>query len=912
MRRTAGLCLATAIILTSAVAIGGETTPASQAPEFKVRGTLPWHNFLSGPSAWNEEDYRAYLDGLAARRLNFVGFHCYTGGAERYAPYVEPIVRIQYRDVVPEATFDTSLTARWGYRPLAVKDFAFGTGKLFELPKGAVAFGARCAVTAGSREEHYRQAHDLMRQVLQMAHERGLRMAIGFEFGIHPPELASIVPPGSRIPGAMLPDPTHPANIEILQSALDDVVQEYPGLDYVWLWLHEHTMYIGKTQLAGPFGDLYRKESKHFADAGDEAAVFTGVWSLAHLRQAHAHLARRAPKVRLIVGGWGGGPQLPSVLRGLDRALPPDVIFTCLNPGLGQQGHVPVLAEIAKHREVWSIPWLEGDGSLWHLQPRVSLMLDQVKAARRDGLAGVLGILWRTEEIRANLDAFARAASSPGQIPSVEDFYREDCLRQYGPTSKAELAPLLARMDREQWLAPLSSPEFFPYDPGWGRLSPSLAERLRGVVRLLSRIQGETVEPKHQANLQWLADNFRFTLLLDEVGRKIEPAYRLKEQWLKGEVNDAKLASEARTAQKQLVSAPVEELFHTFARRIRSRGEQGELSALNQKLWLQVRELEGFLARTQAAVIQKAEPEGPEPSPQAAAPSRSAASHGSRFLFSYFRGNGEDGLHLASSRNGYHWSTLNHDRSLLTPQVGSKLMRDPCLVQGPNGVFHLVWTTGWSDRVIGYASSRDLVRWSPQQAIPVMTHEPAARNAWAPELFYDEDQKRFLIFWATTIPGRFTETDRSGDDGWNHRIYATTTSDFKTFTPTRLLFDGGFNVIDATILKARGQYYLIVKDETKTPVKKNLRIACSAKAEGPYKEVSAPISTSWVEGPSAIQIGEEFLIYFDHYAAPQYYGALRSSDLVHWEDISPKVEFPKGTRHGAVLRVSEEVMARLQ
>ncbi len=214
--------------------------------------------------------------------------------------------------------------------------------------------------------------------------------------------------------------------------------------------------------------------------------------------------------------------------------------------------------------------------------------------------------------------------------------------------------------------------------------------------------------------------------------------------------------------------------------------------------------------------------------------------------------------------------------------------------------------------MIGYASSRDLAHWSPQQTIPVMMHEPTARNAWAPELFYDDAQKRFLIFWASTIPGRFPETDRTGDHGWNHRIYSTTTRDFKTYTSTRLFFDGGFNVIDATILKARGQYYLIVKDETKTPVKKNLRIAHSAKAEWPYHDVSGPISISWVEGPSAIQIGEECRIYFDHYAQPQYYGALRSRDLVQWEDVSQKVKSPKGTRHGTVLRVNEEVVTRLQ
>ncbi len=106
------------------------TAQTSTVTPFAIRGTIPWHNFLSGPTVWNEEDYRAYLDDMAARKFNFVGFHCYTGGAERYAPYVEPIIRMEYRNVVPVAGFDTSLTARWGYRPMPIRDFAFGTGPL--------------------------------------------------------------------------------------------------------------------------------------------------------------------------------------------------------------------------------------------------------------------------------------------------------------------------------------------------------------------------------------------------------------------------------------------------------------------------------------------------------------------------------------------------------------------------------------------------------------------------------------------------------------------------------------------------------------------------------------------------------------------------------------------------------------
>ena len=69
-------------------------------------------------------------------------------------------------------------------------------------------------------------------------------------------------------------------------------------------------------------------------------------------------------------------------------------------------------------------------------------------------------------------------------------------------------------------------------------------------------------------------------------------------------------------------------------------------------------------------------------------------SHGqSIYLFSSFRGNGEDGLHLAYSRDGLIWTALKDDKSFLKPMIGGKLMRDPCIIQGPDGTFHMVWTT---------------------------------------------------------------------------------------------------------------------------------------------------------------------------------------------------------------------------
>jgi len=71
--------------------------------------------------------------------------------------------------------------------------------------------------------------------------------------------------------------------------------------------------------------------------------------------------------------------------------------------------------------------------------------------------------------------------------------------------------------------------------------------------------------------------------------------------------------------------------------------------------------------------------------------------------------------------------------------------------------------------------------------------------------------------WASTIPGRFPETEFGGKNDNNNRIYATATRDFETFTPTQLFFDPGFNCIDATILSLHGKFFMFFKDENKVP-----------------------------------------------------------------------------------------------
>lgn len=279
------------------------------------------------------------------------------------------------------------------------------------------------------------------------------------------------------------------------------------------------------------------------------------------------------------------------------------------------------------------------------------------------------------------------------------------------------------------------------------------------------------------------------------------------------------------------------------------------------------------------------------------------------YLFSYFVGQGE-GLRLAYSYDGLKWMELSTDSVYIKPEVGKdKLMRDPSIAEDDNGVFHMVWTSGWWDDGIGYASSKDLIRWSKQKYIPVMEKFTGVKNTWAPELFYDKKEKLFYIFWASTIPGAFPDIPTSDSEkGLNHKLYYVTTKDFDTFSETKLYYNPGFSVIDGAILEKGNTFYLFVKNENSNPPEKNIRVVFNKEPYDFSSDVSAPITGKyWAEGPAPLQVDDYVYVYFDKYRNHKY-GAVRSKDMQHWEDVSELVSFPQGIRHGTAFKVRESVL----
>ncbi|MDR0573447.1 MAG: carbohydrate binding domain-containing protein, partial [Tannerella sp.] len=288
------------------------------------------------------------------------------------------------------------------------------------------------------------------------------------------------------------------------------------------------------------------------------------------------------------------------------------------------------------------------------------------------------------------------------------------------------------------------------------------------------------------------------------------------------------------------------------------------------------------------------------------------------YLFSYFtnKNSNKNGLHFAYSEDGYKWTAIGPEHSFLKCDYGNwgteKKMRDPFILQGPDGIWRCIWTINWESDKIGYAASKDLIHWGRQSYIPVMSELAEARNCWAPEMIYDEEKQQFVIFWASTIKVDGEWVVEEGTK-YDHRMYYTTTKDFKTFAPAKLFFDPGHNVIDATVRKIDDTYYMIYKDERELPTPQKTLLAATGKnAEGPYTPISGePFTKSWVEGPATAQLPDgSFIIYMDAYREKKY-EALRTNDFITWENVTDKLSMVEPASHGTVVKTSRATVDAL-
>ncbi|AKV55852.1 endo-1,4-beta-xylanase [Bifidobacterium actinocoloniiforme DSM 22766] len=203
------------------------------------------------------------------------------------------------------------------------------------------------------------------------------------------------------------------------------------------------------------------------------------------------------------------------------------------------------------------------------------------------------------------------------------------------------------------------------------------------------------------------------------------------------------------------------------------------------------------------------------------------------YLFAHFTGDEQaptdEQIYFALSRDGRHWEDLRSQGDpVLTWNGGEKGVRDPFIVRGPDGAFHILATDqsifyrgGWQEGMATVNGSTglviwdspDLVNWSDPRLTDVASPIPGAGMAWAPEASWDDERAQWIVYWATRAGRQEPGNPLSNELGQDVNMYYATSPDLHDFsTPTKWI-DRGNDVIDTSMmLGPDGWWYRVSKD----------------------------------------------------------------------------------------------------
>lgn len=284
------------------------------------------------------------------------------------------------------------------------------------------------------------------------------------------------------------------------------------------------------------------------------------------------------------------------------------------------------------------------------------------------------------------------------------------------------------------------------------------------------------------------------------------------------------------------------------------------------------------------------------------------------YILSYFAGKEESKeMYLGYSYDGIHWMRLNNADAVLTPTMGDEEIRDPFIMRKKDGSFAILCTDGWNGNELTIWDSENLVRFENER-LCVMKEErglsannPSGYHTWAPECNYDPITDTYYIFWS----------DPYGNDKLGNQIYYNSSSDLLTFSAPNIFFEREFDIIDASIHKYKGDYYMVYDDKTgdneETTTGRRIYVAkADSLKPGTFYPYSGCISEQVCEGPFLLQDfrTESFMAYYDYYQKHKF-GLTTIEDITTddwvYEGISETMPWDE-VRHGGAIAVTQKEM----
>ncbi len=289
---------------TEAITFDFSELKIENAPLKEKRIIFNWHNFLSGCTAWDFEQWKQWIDNSAKIGFNTVMVHVYGNN---------PMQSFSLNGKEKELGYlTTSLKGRdWGAQHVNDVRLMQG-GEIF----ADYEFGSQAAkVPEGERSI---VATSLMKKVFKHAAKKSMDVCYAFDVDTwmaNPQNIINTVTGEAllEIGGYNIVNPEHPEGKKYYKAQLKKLLSDYPEITMVAAWMRRPQKIPGKMSIWLMYGSLllpkkwkeeYFEILKQYPELIDEPP-YPGLFAISKIiRIYHEILNETRPDIELVLGSW--------------------------------------------------------------------------------------------------------------------------------------------------------------------------------------------------------------------------------------------------------------------------------------------------------------------------------------------------------------------------------------------------------------------------------------------------------------------------------------------------------------------------------------------------------------------------------------------------------------------------------
>ncbi|MBN1766604.1 MAG: hypothetical protein JW860_15220 [Sedimentisphaerales bacterium] len=330
----------------------------SDQPLIMDRFVLNWHNFLSGCTGWNYEDWCFYIDQINKMRYNGIMLHFYGNNPAFSFEYLGERKKTGYLN-------NTASGRDWGNQH--VNDVRRLTGgAVFDTP----VFGALASQVPEQEKEQ--AATLLMQRVFDYAKSRRTKIILALDLDTwmaHPGNIVGKLPREAlfELKGALTPNPEHPEGFRYYEQILVSLLAKYPQIDQLAVWHRPPTLKTGLGSIWMNFSEeqfpiFWKKEYRQIMQQHpelDHSIMSTSVFAYGKLIAAIQKARDKVnPQLEISSGSWRFD-YLPLADVFYPQGLP--LIPLDWSIVFDQKQTQELIARVGRNRPVYPVVWAHHD-----------------------------------------------------------------------------------------------------------------------------------------------------------------------------------------------------------------------------------------------------------------------------------------------------------------------------------------------------------------------------------------------------------------------------------------------------------------------------------------------------------------------------------------------------------------------